>query len=657
RDVGGFDDKFFAFFEDVDLGWRLWLLGHRVLYIPTSVVRHAHHGTMGKQAQWREDYLLERNAMFAMLKNLDDEHLPHALAAALLLSARRGFVYGEDASDHLDLSHGQDDDAETIQLHKRTVAPFLAMDQVAQSLPEVLASRAEIQARRVRDDHEIFRLVRHPMLSTTPDPGFTDVLQRLALLFGIPDLFAVRRKVAIVTGDALTTKLAGPGIRAVELAKILATEHDVRLATTSGPPDLEVPGVEVVPGAAPHDVRALEAWCDVLVFQGFLLEQHPWLRDSRRALVADLYDPFHLEQLEVDRNLPLEDRVENLQSTVRLLNVQLARGDFFLCASPRQRDFWLGQLAAVGRINPSTYDPDQGLHRLIGVVPFGIPAAPPRKTKPVLRGVVPGIGQADVIVFWGGGLYPWFDPGVLVRAIAQVRSSLPSVRLVFLGGAHPNPDVPAMTTADETRELAADLGLLGEHVFFVDEWVPYAERQEYLLEADIAVSTHLDHLETEFSFRTRVLDYLWAELPMILTSGDALSDLVEREGLGRVVPPGDVDAIASALEALAKDESARAVCRQRIREVSPRFEWSAVAAPLLEFCRDPRRAADLVSKLGPVEFQPPFPPPPGRRARLAGAVGLVRRSARDDGVRTTAERVIRKLRGRLPGLARHSHAP
>ena len=78
-------------------------------------------------------------------------------------------------------------------------------------------------------------------------------------------------------------------------------------------------------------------------------------------------------------------------------------------------------------------------------------------------------------------------------------------------------------------------------------WVPYAERGAWLAEADVGVSAHLDHLEARFAFRTRILDYLWAGLPVVVTRGDALGELVERERLGRAVAePGDVDGFAAA---------------------------------------------------------------------------------------------------------------
>lgn len=51
------------------------------------------------------------------------------------------------------------------------------------------------------------------------------------------------------------------------------------------------------------------------------------------------------------------------------------------------------------------------------------------------------------------------------------------------------------------------------------------------MEADAGVSTHMSHVETTFSFRTRILDYLWAgRPPMVVTEGDSFAELVEREG-------------------------------------------------------------------------------------------------------------------------------
>jgi GT2 family glycosyltransferase len=66
EEVGGFDERFFMFYEDVDLGWRLNLLGHRVRYVPASVVYHRHHATVAAYGEHSEWFLLERNALMAL---------------------------------------------------------------------------------------------------------------------------------------------------------------------------------------------------------------------------------------------------------------------------------------------------------------------------------------------------------------------------------------------------------------------------------------------------------------------------------------------------------------------------------------------------------------------------------------------------------------
>jgi hypothetical protein len=144
------------------------------------------------------------------------------------------------------------------------------------------------------------------------------------------------------------------------------------------------------------------------------------------------------------------------------------------------------------------------------------------------------------------------------------------------------------------RTLAAERGLTGKHVFFNEEWVRYDDRSNYLMDADVGVSNHLDHVETAFSFRTRMLDYLWASLPMVCTQGDVFAALVDARGLGLTVAPGDVEGLADALERVLYDEVFAQRCRDAVRETAPEYHWERVLTPLVAFCRSPRRAPDLL---------------------------------------------------------------
>ena len=285
-----------------------------------------------------------------------------------------------------------------------------------------------------------------------------------------------------------------------------------------------------------------------------------------------------------------------LKDCVLALNDQLDRADFMLCASPKQRDFWLGQLAGLGRINPETYDDDENLESLLAVVPFGLSEAAPVRTAPAIKGVVPGIGADDKVILWGGGVYNWFDPLTLIRAVDRLRERRPDVRLFFLGMRHPNPDVPEMRMAASARRAVRPARSHEQaRVLQRRLGARTSTAGNYLLDADIGVSCHLQHVETAFSFRTRILDYLWAGLPIVTTSGDTFGDLVEAEGLGFSVDANDVDGLEDALFQLLDDADLAAHCAKRSREVARSFTWSKVMQPLLEFCRNPRRAPDLAA--------------------------------------------------------------
>jgi GT2 family glycosyltransferase/glycosyltransferase involved in cell wall biosynthesis len=617
--VGGFDERFFMFYEDVDLGWRLNLRGWRVRYVPDSIAYHRHHAAMSTvdgEDGARETYLLERNALAALYKNVSDETLGRALPAALALTVRRATARGDVDATQLEITRhdpATPDPAE-VTIARTTLAGVLAVDQFVEMLGTLAPARAAEQAARMRSDADLFPLLRKAFDPLGGQPRYLAAYHALIEALGVTEVFSQPRKIVVLTGDAITARMAGPAIRAWHMAQLLAAEHDVRLVSLNKhhePVDAPFPVLTVTRHTLPDHIT----WADIVVLQGHAMEMAPELKnaDSTKIVVCDIYDPMHLELLEQAKDLGDEHRALHVASVTKVINDQLRRGDFFLCASQRQRHFWLGHLAALGRLTPRLYDADPTAESLLAVAPFGLASKPPTRTGPGIRNVLPGIGDTDKVVLWAGGVYNWFDPLTLVTAIAELAKRRNDVRLVFLGMRHPNPDVPDMDIATQTRALATRLDLTGKHVFFNDGWVPYADRQNWLLDANCGVTTHFDHIETTFAFRTRVLDYLWAKLPIVTTDGDSFADLVRAEGLGVVVPPSDSAALAAALDRVLYDEEFASAARERITEVRERFTWERVLTPLTEFCRDPRPAADRLTTA------------PLVRAEPLSAVGLVRR--------------------------------
>jgi GT2 family glycosyltransferase/glycosyltransferase involved in cell wall biosynthesis len=642
--LGGFDEAYFMFFEDVDLGWRLNLAGWRYVYEPASVAFHKHHASMGGFGAYKEDYLLERNALYTQFKNLGDDALGTTLQATMALSVRRGVEKGAVDTTVFDLRSGDDDSAERADVPKVALASLYAIDQFVSRLPELRAQREQIQSTRVVSDSQIWRLFgQNDAPSFTTDrylEGYESLVETFDVLGG-----PVGTKVLVITGDPLGPRMAGPAIRAWNIAEALAGRHSVTLVSLEGIGDITAPFdlAHVRPGDD-RAMKSLEQWADVIVFQGLAMALFESIRTSAKIIVADIYDPMHLEQLEQARQLPEAQWKRQVSDATEVLNEQLARADFFLCASERQKHFYLGQLAGLGRVNPATYEGDPDLDGLIAVVPFGLSSQPPVHAKPVLRDVRDGFDAESKILIWSGGLYNWFDPQTLIRAVAAVAQKHPQTRLFFQGVKHPHPGVPEMEIVAESRRLAEQLGVLDSVVVFNDTWVEFADRQNYLLEADAGVSTHHAHIETTFSFRTRILDYLWAELPMVVTEGDHFAELVRSESLGVAVPAGDVAALADALERVLFDDAFRRKAVKNLRRVRQSYTWESVLQPLVDFVDEPHHAADLVAD---GTFQAGFVPSsrPQRRKKhgLRHDAELVVHYLRNGGPQV----VVRKVQNRL----------
>jgi glycosyltransferase involved in cell wall biosynthesis/SAM-dependent methyltransferase len=394
------------------------------------------------------------------------------------------------------------------------------------------------------------------------------------------------RDILVISHDIVDTRMAGTGIRYWELARVLAHEFQVRLAVP-GSTGLVGEGFDLQTYAPdqPQQLVRMAQEADAVLAYGYAIRRWPFLAELSIPWIADVYVPEPTEALAwyVDGSLAQQKR--HYQYAYRALEPLARHADFFLCANERQRDFWLGLLTAYARVSPSVFAGDPTLRSLVDIVPFGLPSRPARQMKPVMKGQWAGIGPDDPVILWGGGLWDWLDPLTLIRAMAQVVKQQPRVRLVFPGTRHPNLDeVPDMATRQRAVDLAHELNFTGSHVFFGD-WVPYEQWPDYLLEADAGVSLHRDTIETRFAFRTRLLDYFWAGLPMVVSRGDVLADRVAQDGLGYVVDCEDQQQVASALLALLTDPQARARRQEAFSSLRQELTWERVAEPLLHFCR------------------------------------------------------------------------
>ncbi len=633
--LGGFDERFFMFCEDVDLGWRLNLRGYRVRYQPGSIAYHRHHASLHGADPARETYLLERNALAALYKNVSDETLATVLPAALALTVRRATARGDCDPTELELTRRckSTEAPGPMAVPRVTMAGVYAIDRFVEMLPALTESRRVEQAARVRTDADLLPLMRNALERTSPEIPYLLAHDSIVTALGVQRVYGARRRILVITADAVSQRMAGPAIRAWNMAEVLSGAHEVRLISLN-PHSVPPPAEFDVRHVTPRSMGPELSWAQLVVLQGHVLEQIPSLKTSNHIVIVDIYDPMHLEQLEQARDLGDDQRAQIVEAVTTVLSTQLRRGDFFLCASERQRHFWLGHLAAIGRLSPTVYDADPTTRSLLAVAPFGLPGKPPQRTGPGLRDTL-GLGSREKVVLWAGGVYSWFDPLTLLRAVHALRDEHRDLRLVFLGMRHPNPDVPEMGMAGQTRRLAQALGLTGEQVFFNETWVPYAERQNWLLDADAGVSTHFEHVETTFAFRTRILDYLWAGLPIVTTGGDAFAELVAAEELGVVVPAQDPVALAAALHLVLYDDAFAARCRDRIAAVAQRYTWEAALAPLAAFCRHPRPAPDRLCAI---------PLAPRRTSPLRRDAALVREYLAAGGPSEVARRATGRIR-------------
>ncbi|MBX9689822.1 MAG: glycosyltransferase [Candidatus Obscuribacterales bacterium] len=400
------------------------------------------------------------------------------------------------------------------------------------------------------------------------------------------------RRILLITLEPISKKMAGPAIRCVEIAKQLAKEHEVTVFSPQ-PSDFKnsselcsLENFKLFCQAGKSQLYNLAANQDIIFLQANVLKPYPGLVELGKYLVVDLYDPFLLAVL-AQFTVDSTSASASYRLMHQVLKKHMVYADFSVCASEKQLDYWLGRYCAIGRLSPEMYAFDRSFRKLIDVLPFGLPEDAPQRTAPGLKGKLPGIDPDDFLLIWGGGIWEWFDPITIIKAVALLAPSYPQLKLYFMGYQSPNPQVGLMQMAVKAREIAEQLGILDKHVFFAESWTPYDQRVNCLLDADLAVSAHFDSPETRFSFRTRILDYLWVGLPILTTTGDQLAEEIERGAAGMALPYEDTSAWTAAIEKLILDKSLKDKFAQGSAKLAESYHWDKAVEPLRRFCNDP----------------------------------------------------------------------
>jgi glycosyltransferase involved in cell wall biosynthesis len=361
--------------------------------------------------------------------------------------------------------------------------------------------------------------------------------------------------VVVHTPDVVGERMAGPGIRAWHIARELSAlapttlvakrEHDHAGLTDTGMSE-QLRIVEHGSGEAEDALR--EA---AILFgqpaRGFRR------RRREQKVIHDMFDPTVLELRELYGSAPsLRQRIHLGAEWWRLAEA-LLRADLLVCASGSQRRFY-GSL--------------QGGDAPWIEVPFGLDPEEIRSC----------VTARDRLVLWGGGIWEWLDPAAAVDAVVRLNAEGLETRLLFLGRRRPNRELVDRRRDDRFDDL---LRRGGTFVAANEEWVAYRGRLSWLRAARVAIMLHRRTAEAEYSIRTRLFDAIAAATPVVASAGGFAAELVEKEGLGIVVPPEDGDAVTAALRKLLTDDAFWLTCVQNLERVRPRFAWSVVTRPLI----------------------------------------------------------------------------
>lgn len=293
-------------------------------------------------------------------------------------------------------------------------------------------------------------------------------------------------------------------------------------------------------------------------------------------LILDAYVPIYIEVSARDSK-DIGTEYINYMTDISRHNRVLQRGDYFLYANDAQELLYSGVLSALGVINPNSYRQKRLLK-----LPFGIhKAAAISSSNPYTK---LGIKKNDFVVLWFGGIYPWFRIEEYLNAIKTLKTDK-RIKFVFVGGKNPfNPNPDFSRQYDVAVSFAKNNKIIDTQMFFVD-WVNFEDRINWYKHSDVIISINQPGNENIYSWRTRVMDYVWGEAPTISNGGDPLSNELINKGAAILLNSLSSQEIVNTINKLKSDPSVLSTMKRNVNKLKKDYYWDKVTDEVSEIIK------------------------------------------------------------------------
>jgi glycosyltransferase involved in cell wall biosynthesis len=176
-----------------------------------------------------------------------------------------------------------------------------------------------------------------------------------------------------------------------------------------------------------------------------------------------------------------------------------------------------------------------------------------------------GIGTDELVAIFVGNLARWQGVDILIRSGFELLEKKENLRLLIVGDGPLKKDLENMVLKSHLQERFIFTGM-----------VNYEDIPFFVNISDIGVAPFiLNRNKSTGVSPLKIFEYMGCGKPVVTTRIDGL-EFIEREGIGRLVEPGDVGGLVSALDDLLQNKEKRTQMGEKaLRIAIERFDWAS----------------------------------------------------------------------------------